>query len=49
MILTVKDKLRTNVISAIMDGKLDIEDAGSILWRSVRQIFPIGMLNALIE
>ena len=45
----MKDKLRTNVITAIMDGKLDIEDAGSILWRSVRQIFRIGMLHALIE
>ncbi len=39
MILTMKDKQRANTISAIMDGKLDIEDAGRILGRSVRQIF----------
>ena len=39
MILTVKDKLRTNVITAIMDGTVDVKDAGKILGRSVRQIF----------
>lgn len=39
MILTMKDKKRANVISAIMDGKLKVEDAGRILGRSVRQVF----------
>ena len=39
MILTVKDKLRADVLSAIMDGTVDVKDAGKILGRSVRQIF----------
>ncbi len=39
MILTMKDKQRANIISAVMDGKLDVKDAGRILGKSVRQIF----------
>ncbi|MCL5878351.1 MAG: ISNCY family transposase [Deltaproteobacteria bacterium] len=39
MILTMKDKQRANVIAAVMDNKLEVEAAGRILKRSVRQIF----------
>jgi transposase len=41
MILTMKDKKRANVISAVMDGKLSVKDAGRILGRSDRQLFRI--------
>lgn len=41
MILTMNDKKRANVISAVMDEKLSVKDAGRILGRSDRQVFRI--------
>lgn len=39
MILTMKDKKRANIIAAVMDGKVEVKDAGRILEKSVRQVF----------
>ena len=39
MLLTVKDKNKIEVIMAVMDGKIELDDAGKILSRSCRQIY----------
>jgi len=39
MLLTMKDKNKIEVIVAVMDGKIEVRDAGKILSRSCRQIY----------
>src|SRR3990172_6509027 len=39
MLLTMKDKNKIEVIMAVMDGKIEVRDAGKILSRSCRQIY----------
>ncbi len=39
MLLTMKDKKRIEVIMAVMDGNIKVEEAGVILYRSDRQIY----------
>ena len=47
--MTMKDKQRANVISAIMDGKVEVKDAGRILGRSVRQMrLPLKIVYLIV-
>ena len=39
MLLTMKDKNKIEVIMAVMDGKIEVVDAGKILSRSCRQVY----------
>ena len=39
MLLTMKEKTRIEVVQAVMDGKIEINEAGRVLSRSVRQVF----------
>ena len=39
MLLTMRDKQRVDVITAVMDGRIGISEAGKVLERSVRQIY----------
>lgn len=39
MLLTMKDKQRIDVITAVMDGRIEVGEAGKVLERSVRQIY----------
>lgn len=41
MLLTMKDKQRIEVIMAVLDGRIVVEEAERILKRSVRQIYRI--------
>ena len=47
MLLTMKDKNKIEAIEAVMDGRIEVEDAGKVLKRSVRQIY--RMLKGLRE
>lgn len=47
MLLTMKEKNRIEVIEALMDGRVEVNDAGRVLNRSVRQIY--RMLKRLRE
>lgn len=39
MLLTMKDKQRVDVITAVMDGRIEVSEAGKVLERSVRQVY----------
>src|SRR3989304_8828920 len=39
MLLTMKDKQRIEVTTAVMDGKIEVSEAGRILKRSERQVY----------
>jgi transposase len=39
MLLTMKDKERIEVIMAVLDGRIEVEEAGRVLKRSKRQIY----------
>ena len=39
MLLTMKDKNRVEAIEALMDGRIEVDEAGRVLNRSVRQIY----------
>ena len=39
MLLTMRDKQRVDVITAVLDGRIGISEAGKVLERSVRQIY----------
>lgn len=39
MLLTMKDKNQIEVIEAVMDGRILVDEAGRVLKRSVRQIY----------
>jgi transposase len=39
MLLAMKDKQRIDVITAVMDGRIEVGEAGKVLERSVRQIY----------
>lgn len=47
MLLTMKEKNKIEVIEAVMDGRVEVEDGGRVLNRSVRQIY--RMLRRLRE
>lgn len=47
MLLTVKDKKRIEVIVAVLDGRIEVEGAGKVLERSVRQVY--RMMTAFRE
>lgn len=47
MTLTMKEKNRIEVIQAVMDGRIKIEEGGRVLNRSIRQVF--RMLKRLRE
>jgi len=47
MLLTMRDKKKIEVIVAVMDGKIEIEGAGKVLERSVRQVY--RMVRAVRE
>ena len=41
MLLTMKEKNKIEVIEALMDGRIEVNDAGRVLNRSVRQVYRI--------
>jgi transposase len=43
----MKDKKRIEVIVAVMDGRIEVEGAGKVLGRSVRQVY--RMVRAVRE
>jgi transposase len=47
MLLTMRDKKKIEVIVAVMDGKIEVEGAGKVLERSVRQVY--RMVRAVRE
>lgn len=47
MLLTMREKNRIEVVQAVMDGRLKVEEGGRVLKRSVRQVF--RMLKNLRE
>jgi transposase len=47
MLLTMKDKKKIEVIVAVIDGKIEVEGAGKVLERSVRQVY--RMVRAVRE
>lgn len=47
MLLTMQEQQRIEVMEAVMDGRMTVEDAGRVLERSVRQIYRlVGRLRA---
>lgn len=47
MLLTMREKNKIEVVQAVMDGRLKVEEGGRVLNRSVRQVF--RMLKSLRE
>lgn len=41
MLLTMREKQRIDVITAVMDGRIEVSEAGKVLERSVRQIYRV--------
>ena len=41
MLLTMKEKHRIDVITAVMDGKIEVSEAGRVLERSTRQVYRV--------